>query len=88
MRYVDAAVRSISDRELRRDLTRILRDVQDGETIEVTVDGRPVARLVPIVRRRTGVPREQLEEMLRNAPLDAGFQRDLDDAVGQTIDEL
>jgi prevent-host-death family protein len=81
-------MRSIPQRELRNDVARVLREVEAGETIEVTVDGRPVARLVPIEGRRTWVPWEQIEKMLREAPLDPGFARDIDDAVGDTIDDL
>jgi prevent-host-death family protein len=81
-------MRSIPQRELRNDVARVLREVEAGETIEVTVDGRPVAQLVPITRRRTFVPWEQIEKMLREAPLDPGFARDIDDAVGDTIDDL
>jgi prevent-host-death family protein len=41
-------MRHIGIRELRQQASRYLRDVQRGETIEVTDRGRPVARLVPI----------------------------------------
>jgi prevent-host-death family protein len=41
-------MRSIGIRELRQQASRYLREVQRGETIEVTDRGRPVARLVPV----------------------------------------
>ena len=41
-------MRAIGIRELRQHASRYLREVQRGETIEVTDRGRPVARLVPI----------------------------------------
>ena len=41
-------MRSIGIRELRQQASRHLRDVERGETIEVTDRGRPVALLVPI----------------------------------------
>lgn len=81
-------MRTIPQRELRNDIARVLREVEEGETIEVTVDGRPVARLVPIERRRTWVPREQIEKLLREAPLDPGFARDIADAVDDSIDSI
>ncbi len=37
-------------RELRQQASRYLREVERGETIEVTDRGRPVARLVPLPR--------------------------------------
>ncbi|MGH2763069.1 MAG: type II toxin-antitoxin system Phd/YefM family antitoxin [Thermoleophilaceae bacterium] len=41
-------MRAIGVRELRQHASRYLREVQGGETIEVTDRGRPVARLVPV----------------------------------------
>jgi prevent-host-death family protein len=39
----------IGIRELREDLSRAIRRVRSGQTLEVTDHGHPVARLVPIV---------------------------------------
>ena len=41
-------MRVIGVRELRQQASRYLRDVERGETLEVTDRGRPVARLVPV----------------------------------------
>ena len=38
-------------RELRASLGAVVRQVQDGETIEVTEHGHPVARIVPLHHR-------------------------------------
>ena len=81
-------MRTIPQRELRNEISRVLRDVEAGESFEVTVDGRPVAKIVPITRRRTFVPREEIEKLIREAPLDANFQRDIDEALDQTVDDL
>ena len=43
-------MRSIGVRELRQQASRYLREVERGDSIEVTDRGRPVARLVPIPR--------------------------------------
>lgn len=43
-------MRRVGIRELRQQASRYLRDVQGGETIEVTDRGHPVARLVPLSR--------------------------------------
>jgi prevent-host-death family protein len=40
--------RIIPQRELRNEVGRVLRDVEAGETVRVTVRGRPVADLVPL----------------------------------------
>jgi prevent-host-death family protein len=41
-------MRAVGIRELRQQASRYLRDVERGETLEVTDRGRPVARIVPI----------------------------------------
>ena len=46
-------MRSIGIRELRQQASKHLRDVERGETIEVTDRGRPVALLVPVPRGGT-----------------------------------
>ncbi len=82
-------MRTIAQRELRNQTARVLRLVEAGERVRVTVNGRPVADLVPIgVARRTFVPREEVEQLLVRAPLDAAFARDVEVATGATIDEL
>ena len=43
-----ARVESIGLRELRQSASELVRRVEQGEEIEVTVAGRPAARLVPI----------------------------------------
>ncbi len=42
---------NVSVRELRKDAGRVLQRVVDGETLTVTMDGRPVAELRPLVGR-------------------------------------
>lgn len=42
-------------RELREDLSRAIRRVRGGETLEVTDRGQPVARIVPVMARSTGL---------------------------------
>jgi prevent-host-death family protein len=81
-------VKNIPQRELRNRISRVLREVEAGERMRITVDGRPVADLVPIGGvRRTFVPKKDIVTLLRRAPLDRNFKRDLE-AVGSTIDEL
>jgi prevent-host-death family protein len=82
-------MRSIPQRELRNNIGRVLREVEAGERLRITVDGRPVADLVPIEEvRRTFVPREVVEEILRSASADPELAADLDAAVGDTVDRL
>ncbi len=43
-------MKRVGIRELRQQASRYLRDVERGETLEVTDRGRPVAHIVPIGR--------------------------------------
>lgn len=67
-----ALERTIAQRELRNDVTRVLREAEAGTTFTITVRGRPVARLGPpaSVGRRVDVPRETLAQILRETPVD------------------
>ena len=79
-------MKTIPQRELRNQISRVLREVEAGERMRVTVDGRPVADLVPLAgARRTFVPRDDLLTLLRRASLDRGFEHDLE-ALNATID--
>ena len=79
-------MKTIPQRELRNRISRVLREVEAGERLRITVDGRPVADLVPVGGvRRTFVPKDDVLALLRRASLDRNFARDTVDA---TIDEL
>ncbi len=80
--------REIPQRELRNDISRILKQVGEGKSVRVTVKGRPVADLVPVSSGRRFVPRAEVERLLLEAPLDEAFKRDVDAVVGATIEEL
>jgi prevent-host-death family protein len=43
-------------RELRNDVSSVLRRVEAGERLRVTISGRPVAELVPITSRPRSLP--------------------------------
>jgi prevent-host-death family protein len=81
----------IPQRELRNDVSRVLRRVEAGETLRVTVRGRPVAQISPLTERGRFVTRERLVAALAGT-LAAGdaadLRADLADALTETIDEL
>ena len=82
-------MRSIPQRELRNRISQVLRQVEAGERLRITVDGRPVADLVPLGgSRRTFVPRAELAQLLARAPLDHAFAEETDAVTGVTVDEL
>src|SRR5260370_10396296 len=81
-------MKMISQRELRNHVIRRLQQVEAGERMRITVDGRPVADLVPIGGvRRTFVPRNEVLRLLACAPLDRKFSRDIEGTAGATIEE-
>lgn len=71
--------RVIPQRELRNNISEILRAAEAGETFTVTVRGRPVARLGPPEGARVDVDREAVRRILAS-PLDPDLARDLDAA--------
>ncbi|HSP56398.1 MAG TPA: type II toxin-antitoxin system prevent-host-death family antitoxin [Dehalococcoidia bacterium] len=48
-------MKQIGANEARRQLSRLLREVERGETVTITRHGRQVARLVPIEKPKRGV---------------------------------
>jgi prevent-host-death family protein len=85
---MNSADREIPQRELRNDVARVLKEVSEGARVRVTVRGQPVAELVPFVSARQFVPRAEYETILVESPLDPGFDKDLEAALGATIEEL
>lgn len=81
-------MREIPQRELRNNVSAVLREVEAGGSLRVTVRGRPVADLVPIAARKRGLSPQEVARIVAQAPLDSGFAGDLDAAAGATIDEL
>jgi prevent-host-death family protein len=79
--------KTIPQRELRNRISEVLREVESGQSIRVTVSGRPVADLVPITPRPTFAPRALLEQILRTAPLDERFERDVALIMGARLDD-
>jgi prevent-host-death family protein len=81
-------MREIPQRELRNNVSAVLREVEGGATLRVTVRGRPVADLVPIASRKRGLSPAEVTRIVAQSPLDPGFVGDLDAAAGAAIDEL
>ena len=76
----------VSVRELRNHTSEVLRRVEAGERLRVTVDRRPVAGLTPLPARDVWVPRERVLGALMQA--DAGLGNDLGEALPDTVDDL
>jgi prevent-host-death family protein len=75
------AHRTIAQRDLRNDVTRVLREAQAGTTFTITVRGQPVAHLGPVTSApspRVDVDRDTIRAILA-APVDSeAWSADLD----------
>jgi prevent-host-death family protein len=66
----------VSSRDLRNHTSQVLRRVEAGERLRVSVNRRPVAELLPL-GRPTWAPGPSIERVLREARADAELLLDL-----------
>ncbi len=85
---VEGPRREIPQRELRNNVSAVLREIEAGGSLRVTVRGRAVADLVPVSGARSHLSADEVRRIASEAPLDARFSADLDAAAGGTVDEL
>ena len=79
----------VASRDLRNDTAGVLKRVQGGEDVVITVNGKPVARLVPVQpARRRWISRTELVRRLATAQADPGLRADLEALGGDTTDDL
>jgi prevent-host-death family protein len=79
----------VASRDLRNDTAGLLRRVQAGEDIIITVNGRPVAQLLPFTaRRRRWLPRAELVARFRTGQADPGLRADIARFAADTTDDL
>jgi len=75
-------------RDLRNRTASVIDAVKAGERVVLTVNGDPLADIVPHGRRSRWLGGESLREQLKERAADPALRRELDDLAGQTIDEL
>lgn len=84
--------RSMADvpsRDLRNDTAGVLRRVQTGEDVTITVKGRPVAMLTAVhPGRRRWLTRAEFLARLYRTQADPGLRDDLAALAGDTTDDL
>ena len=67
----------------------MLRQVANGAHVTVTVNGTPVAEIVPVrARRRASMAKRDLIDLLAQKQADAGLRDDLAALAGETTDDL
>jgi prevent-host-death family protein len=75
-------------RELRNDVSGILRRVEAGERLRVTVSGRPVAELAPLPTRAQTMSWEQFTQQLAGGRADPELAADLADLLPDSTDDV
>jgi prevent-host-death family protein len=78
----------IGVRDLRNHTSQVIDAVRAGERVTLTVNGDPVADIVPHGRRERWLSGSWLHEQLRERSADPALTKDLDELAGQTVDEL
>lgn len=77
--YAPTVAREISQRELRNDSGRIMRELDAGESFIVTSNGTPVGELTPVRRHRFVRAEAAVSFFAAAPPIDLGqLRRDLD----------
>jgi prevent-host-death family protein len=80
---------NVATRELRNDTAGVLRRVQAGEEIVITVKGEPVAQLVPLrPQTRRWIMWDELLDRLPRIQADPGLREDLKWISEGTTDDL
>jgi prevent-host-death family protein len=74
-------------RELRNNVSGVLRRVEAGQRITISVSGRPVAELRPLTEVRW-TPRAVVERILRSSQADPQLTADLAELAGEELEDL
>jgi prevent-host-death family protein len=78
----------VASRELRNNTRALLDRVDAGESITITVDGRPVAILQAIGRRPRAMARDEFLRRIGSRQADPGLLAELRAMVPDTTDDL
>lgn len=78
----------IGVRDLRNRTASVIDAVKAGERVVLTVNGDPLADIVPHGQRTRWLGGSQLREQLRERAADPALRNELDELAGQTLDEL
>ena len=78
----------VASRELRNNTRRVLDRVQKGETVVITVDGRPVAEIRAVSHRPRWLSSEAFVSGVLAHQADAAMADDIRSLADETTDEL
>ena len=78
----------IPARDLRNDVSAVLRRVEHGDRLRVTVSGRPVAELLPLPSRPRSMAWSAFIRHSDRWRADPGLAQELADLLPDTTDDL
>jgi prevent-host-death family protein len=78
----------VASRQLRNETRALLDRVAAGEDITITVDGRPVAKLVPLETRQRWMFRDTFSARILGHQADPGLSADLGALAPDTTDDV
>jgi prevent-host-death family protein len=78
----------VASRELRNDTRGLLRRVEAGEHVVITVDGRPVAVLAPVSGRARWMPKSEFARRFGGRQADAALTGELRQLASDYTDDL
>ncbi|MCY3851355.1 MAG: type II toxin-antitoxin system prevent-host-death family antitoxin [Acidimicrobiaceae bacterium] len=78
----------VASRELRNRTRALLDRVAEGESMTITVHGRPVAELAPLAKRRRWMRRRQFIREVLAHQADPGLTDDLVSLADETTDDI
>ncbi|HVB42624.1 MAG TPA: hypothetical protein VNF47_07955 [Streptosporangiaceae bacterium] len=78
----------VSVRQFVADSGSVTRGLRQGRAYTLTLNGEPLAKMIPI-RRRRAVPKEEVLAIFATAPAInvSDLRADLDETVGQGLDD-
>jgi prevent-host-death family protein len=78
----------IGVRDLRNRTSQVIDAVRAGERVTLTVNGDPIADIVPHGQRERWLSGAWLNEQLVQRAADSALTRDLEELAGQTIEDV
>ena len=79
---------SVPARDLRNQVSQILRRVEAGERLRITVSGRPVAELAPLGRKPASMTAAEFWHALSRSQADPQLRDDLRSALPGSTDDV